>query len=281
MTLTAFILVISAACFHALWNLVAKRLSGNLGAFWLGLCFISLMLAPFALFAAPQGFNSAGLPYIAATGFFHALYFGSLGAAYRHGEISVVYPLARGSSVAGTAVMAPLLLGERVSALGALGIGLVCLGILALGLWELFKQQAHFSSILPALLVGATTTAYSIVDKRGVGYISPVIYIAGLSTCAALLLAPYVLLKCREQYRRAWRESKLACLAIGLGSMGTYLVILFAFQFANASYVVAVREFSIVVVALLGTLVLRESISLPRGCSILVILIGVLLVKMS
>jgi multidrug transporter EmrE-like cation transporter len=112
MNLTAFALVAAAACLHALWNLAAKRASGNLGVLWLGLCLAGVALAPFALYDAWQSFDPAALPYLAATGLIHAGYFGLLAAGYRQGELSIVYPLARGTGVAGTARVAWAVLEE-------------------------------------------------------------------------------------------------------------------------------------------------------------------------
>src|SRR5262249_44350202 len=79
MSLTAFALVVAAACLHALWNLAAKRVSGNVGVLWLGLCRAGVLLAPFALPSAVQSFDPAGLPYLVATGMIHAAH-GSLRA---------------------------------------------------------------------------------------------------------------------------------------------------------------------------------------------------------
>src|SRR5262249_2788900 len=158
MNLTAFTLVVAAACLHALWNLAAKRVAGNLGVLWLGLCMGGVALAPFALLSALQSFNLAGLPYIVATGLIHAAYFALLAAGYRQGELSIVYPLSRGTGVAGTALVAWTMTGEGISALGALGIGSVCLGILLLGLRELRRPNQARSCLL-ALLVGFTITA--------------------------------------------------------------------------------------------------------------------------
>jgi hypothetical protein len=72
MNLTAFALVVAAACLHALWNLAAKRVAGNVGVLWLGLCWCGVLLAPFALPSAVRSFDPAGLPYIVATGLIHA-----------------------------------------------------------------------------------------------------------------------------------------------------------------------------------------------------------------
>lgn len=279
MTLTAFLLAVLAAILHACWNLAAKQASGNLGVLWLGLCFAGLLLLPVVwLSALPV--DPAGLPYILATALIHTAYFGLLAAAYRHGEMSVVYPLARGSGVASTALVAALVLGEPVSAIGAAGIGFVSAGIFLLGLREVVHRgTAH--ACLPALLVGLTIVGYSIVDKLGVGLVHPLVYLTGLVTGAALFLAPYVLLRCRDECCDAWVNRKLLSAGVGLGVVATYLLVLFAFQMGSVSYVVVVRELSIVVVAVLSVAVLREPLTLPRCLSTAAIVVGVVLVKLA
>jgi drug/metabolite transporter (DMT)-like permease len=281
MNLTAFALVVAAACLHALWNLAAKRVSGNVGVLWLGLCWCGVALAPFALCSAVQSFDPAGLPFIAATGLIHAAYFGLLAAGYRHGELSVVYPLSRGTGVAGTALLAWAVVEEGVSALGALGIGSVCLGILLLALREVRRPTAQGRPWLLALLVGLTITAYSVVDKLGVGLVSPVVYLAGLAMVTGVILAPFVLLRYPQECREAWRHHKRTSLGVGLGSMGTYLLVLAAFRQASASYVVAARELSIAVAVVLGVVVLKEPLTVPKAVSTAAILVGVVLVKVA
>lgn len=135
--------------------------------------------------------------------------------------------------------------------------------------------------LLLALFVGLASTGYSVVDKLGVGLLNPIVYIAGLATGTALFLAPYVLLKRRQECREAWHTRKGQSAWIGLGSMGTYLLILWAFQMANVSYVVTVRELSIAIVAILSVAVLKEPMTLPKGVSTAVIMVGVVLVKMA
>ncbi len=280
MTSTAFLLVVVAACLHACWNLTAKRVSGNLGVFWLGLGLAGCVLAPFAVSSAWQSFDPAGLPYLLATAVIHAAYFALLAAGYRRGELSTVYPLARGTGVAGTAVLARAIIGERVSALGALGIGAVCLGVLLLGLGERHRK-AHTRSWLLAVLVGLTITSYSVVDKLGVGLVNPVLYTAALAAGTAILLTPAVLVNYRAECRQAWRYYKGASLWVGLGSMGTYLLILVAFRQANAGYIVAARELAIAVAVLLGVTVLKEPLTPAKALSTAAIVVGVVLVKLA
>jgi drug/metabolite transporter (DMT)-like permease len=171
-------------------------------------------------------------------------------------------------------------IGEGVSALGAVGIGSVCLGILLLGLPEL-RRPAQGRSCLLAVLVGLTITAYSVVDKVGVGRDSPVVYLAGLAAVTGAVLAPFVLLRHGQECREAWREHKRTSLGVGLGSTGTYLVILAAFRQGHASYVVAARELSIAVAAGLSVAVLKEPLTVPKVLSTAAILVGVVLVKVA
>jgi uncharacterized membrane protein len=132
-----------------------------------------------------------------------------------------------------------------------------------------------------ALLVGVTIVGYSVADKLGVGHVHPVVYITGLVAGAALFLAPYVLLRYKDECRAAWEKHKGLSAWVGLGVVATYLLVLFAFQMGSVSYVVAVRELSIVVVAVLSVTVLQEPLTLPRCLSTTAILLGVVLVKLA
>ncbi len=90
-----------------------------------------------------------------------------------------------------------------------------------------------------------------------------------------------MLLRYEQEWREAWRNHKRATLGIGLGSMGTYLLILAAFRLAEASYVVAARELSIAVAVVLGVTVLKEPLTVPKALSTVAILCGVVLVKLA
>jgi drug/metabolite transporter (DMT)-like permease len=124
-------------------------------------------------------------------------------------------------------------------------------------------------------------TAYSVVDKLGVCLVSPVVYFAGLTAVMGVVLAPLVLLRYPQECREAWKKHKRTSLGVGLGSTGTYLLILAAFRQAPASYVVAARELSIAVAVALGVMVLREPLTVPKVLSTAAILSGVVLVKVA
>jgi len=281
MELTVFVLVLTAAFLHALWNFAARRASGNLAVMWLGLFMASIFCLPFVLgiWPAMESIRSA-LPYILATGMIHTFYFGLLSKSYKEGEISLVYPIARGSGVAGTSLAAPIFINEDISSLGTIGIVAISFGIIALGM-QRSNSKKQFRSGIFALLVGCTIVGYSLVDKVGVGRIHPIFYIFSMFILSAFFLSPYILINHRETCKDAWKNMKRYIFLIGPGSMVTYLIILFAFQFGKVSYIVAVREFAVVIGSALGITILGERLTGRKLLGISAITLGLILVKLT
>lgn len=276
-----FGIVIFAATLHALWNFATKKISGNLAAIWVGICGSSLLMAPLAAFLiSTEDVTRSVLPYVTATGVIHAFYFYFIGRSYKLGAISVVYPVARGVGVCGTAVVAIALLSEKVSLTGGAGILSVCCGILSIGLCEAKTRESR-KAFGYALIVGMLISGFSIVDKVGVSLVHPVIYIWAMFSISACCLAPVVLLRERETLREAWREMKWASGVIGFGSIVTYLLILYAFRLGNVSYAVAVREFAVVIGSALGIIFLHEKLTAPKFVGICLIMAGLILIKMA
>lgn len=281
MSFLVFFVVLLSTTLHAGWNFAAKKAAGNLGAVWLGVCFAAVLSWPGALLVQQSArLTLDGLPYILATGILHAGYFRFLARAYEVGDISLVYPVARGTGVAGTAVVAFVVLGERLSLPGVVGIMAICVGTGLVGISKRGHQD-QLVAYLHALLVGATITGYSIVDKLGIGHVHPVMYISGLFSLAALLLAPYMLRHQRAACLYAYRRLKPTICLIGIGSICTYLLILFAFRLGQVSYIVAVREFAVVIGAMLGFLVLKERFTVRKVIGIAAITVGLVLVKLA
>jgi drug/metabolite transporter (DMT)-like permease len=277
----AFVLVIVSALLHALWNFMTKRVSGNLSVLYLALLFASILLMPFAVvFVVADSLLPNSVVYILATGIVHAFYFLFLSKAYTYGNISIVYPVARGCGVVGTALMAVVILRESVSALGITGIICTSLGVLSIGL----KRDDHIDygkGLLYALLVGVTMIFYSIIDKVAMASINPVVYIFGLFLFSVFFLTPYVFRARREELHDAWRKYKKYSMVIGAGSAVGYLIILYVFRMAQVSYVVAVRELSVAVGAMLGMTYLREASSRRKVAGIVLIVIGLVMIKIA
>jgi uncharacterized membrane protein len=274
-------LVLLAAGIHASWNALAKGGRDPVVFLWLSNCVASAALAPVALvYAVTQGLAVSALPFVVGTAALHAVYFYALGRAYRTGQLSVVYPMARGLGVALAPVLALTAFGERLSPIGTVGVVLVALGILGLNaLPKAATMAAHADRRLRAatgwaVLTGLTIASYSVLDKAGVGRVAPPFYLAMMEMGTALLVAPAAL-RSPGAASTEWREHGRAIVFAGLASPLAYVLILFAFQTAKTGYVVAAREFSIVLSALIGTLWLGEGRVVPRLAGAAVILAGV------
>ncbi len=277
----AFSLVLLSAVLHASWNFLTKRVSGNLSVLYIGVSAMCVFLLPFVLLLwRSDPLASSALPFIFATGTIHALYFFALSQAYKYGNISTVYPVARGFGVIGTAIVAIAVLNESVTLLGLFGIISTGLGIFVIGT-SVSKGIEGRRGLLFAIVVGFTMIGYSIVDKSAMAVVNPVIYIFFLFLLSMLLLTPYMLIARKRELAVAWREHKRYGIIIGLGATAGYLLILMVFRTAQVSYVVAVREFSVVLGSLLGVIYLCESMPFRKLIGILMVAAGLIMVRIA
>ncbi|MBI3080021.1 MAG: EamA family transporter [candidate division NC10 bacterium] len=289
MTAAALGLVLAAALLHATWNLVLKQSSGKLTVSWLGVLAGALLATPgLLLVPGSLGICPAGWACILATGLLHALYFLFLSEAYERGELSLVYPLARGSGPLLVALLAPLLLGEVLTPGGATGIGLVVLGLFGLaggpeptapGQSRLLAQR-RAPHVAMALLTGLTIAGYSLVDKVGVGLVHPTLYQILMMGLAFLALTPYVLWRRRPSLASLKAEWRAVAL-VGVFSFVAYQLVLFALRLAKVAYVVAAREVSIVFGVALGAAFLGERHGARRLIAAASIAAGTLLIGLS
>ena len=282
MSFGVFLLVPGSAVLHASWNVVARKVSGHPVAVWAGLWVASILLAPlvwnrFHPGTAWNGVLSPSVVYPAASGLIHAAYFALLAYAYEQGAISLVYPVARGSGVALIGGLAFLFFHEEISLIGALGIVFISAGIFSMAR---DRARGNLNGFPLALGVGASIAVYSLVDKHGVKHIDPVPYIWITWTVAAVLLTPFVLLRFRRKILSFIRRYLWESVVIGVGSVGAYLMILFALLPAPVSYVAAIRELAIVLGAGAGIVFLGEKVTKRKALGIAVILLGVILVKL-
>jgi len=171
-----------------------------------------------------------------------------------------------------------LLLREDISFMGGMGILLVCIGIVLVGFENSLKQK-YFKGLGFALFVGLMILNYSIIDRGAVGVIDSISYIFGVWFLSAAFLTPYLLIKDRAKLLWAWKKFKRSSLIIGIGSMGTYLMILFAYQLSDVSYVVATREIAVVIGAVFGFKFLNEKYTLKKIIGILTIVFGLMMIK--
>jgi drug/metabolite transporter (DMT)-like permease len=278
MTPLALGLVTAAACCHALWNLILKRagegLGGDLVFVWLFLCCSAALWAPVAAIDAVlerPHLGWAQLGFMAGSGVLHLVYFVLLQRGYGAGDLSVVYPLARGTGPILALVGAILVLGERPGPVAIAGGIVVALGILGLAGGRHTPQAVGY-----ALATGGFIAVYTLWDKHAVDALAvpPIVFFWSGDLLRSFLLAP-VGLRRRREARAVLAAHPRAILGVGVLAPLAYILVLAALVFTPASYVAPAREVSIALATLLGVLVLREGHARRRLACALVIVAGV------
>ena len=195
------------------------------------------------------GVTWAGAGFVAGSGLLHVGYYASLQRAYATGDLSVVYPLARGSGPVLSVAAAILILGERPSALGLAGGALIIVAVLTL------VAGGSRAGTGQALATGAFIAAYTVWDAHAVGPLHqpPVVYFWGAEAIRAVIGAPLA-----RGAATVWQANRRAVLGVGTLSPLAYVLVLFALTRAPVSLVAPVRESSVVLGALLGVRVLGE-----------------------
>ena len=290
MTALSLGLVLASSVCHAAWNLLLKR-AGNQEVFtWAMLVAGSVMMLPlgvvlFLLYPMSQ----TGYWLVLTTVVAHLLYFILLGRAYSKGDLSLVYPVARGIGPTLVPVLAVSILGENVAPPAALGISVIIAGIFLVSWWGRFRQIIARPSVLfrdagvgYALLTGMTITLYSLVDKQGVAHVQPFLYLYLLTLGSAIGMTPYVL------YRRGlaelkleWKSNSWSILAAGLLVFLAYGLVLTALSISRVSYVAPAREVGIVLGVLMGVFFLKEPFGRGRVLGSSAIVLGLVLIALS
>jgi drug/metabolite transporter (DMT)-like permease len=276
--------VLSAAMIHATWNLLTKSSADKLVFIWWTGVVGSIVLLPFVAVLSPAPMWDAGvLGRVALGAGLRASYFLALGAAYSRGDLSLVYPLARGIAPVLVPAAGVLLLGERLTPSAGAGIALVTAGVYIMNVPRL--TRAGLVAPLTALatpaarfaaLTGLLTASYSVVDKWTIDSGVPAAWYAYLTIpVAALLLTPWAWSHPRRTTE--WHASRRAIVAVSVLMTASYLLVLFALRTTPVSHVAPAREVAIVFGAILGVLVLREAHGRQRVLGAILIVIGVAL----
>jgi drug/metabolite transporter (DMT)-like permease len=270
---SALLLTLAAAVLHAGWNVLLAGRSDVRAATTVTLALSVVAFAPVA--AATWRVEAAAVPWIAASAALELAYFLLLVAAYSRSDVSLVYPVARGT--------APALVLAAAVAVGAAGGRREAAGVVLVGAGVLLVRgvggRADSRGIALALTIGAVIAGYTLVDNSGIEHASPIAYLElVLLPVAAAALA----LELRAGRARALRDALgPATAAAAAASFGAYALVLAALELAPAAPVAAVRESSILVAAALGALVLGERVSKARLGGAALIVTGVVLVTLA
>lgn len=281
----AIALVVGAALAHAGWNLSAKRVPDGGALFvWLTGLWSAVFLVPLAVItvvAAGGAVPGVWLFAAAVSGVIHTAYFVILQRGYAVGDLSVVYPLARGTGPMLSVAAAVALFHERPAVLALVGAGAVVLGVWVIGGLGSFGDGWWSGGAGYGILCGTTIATYTLWDAHAVTAFgaSPFVLMAGEALVETAVLTPYVLTR-RSRVGEVWRENKVPVFAVAVLSPLAYLMVLFALRLAPVSLVAPARELSIVLGSLGAWLLLGESNPGRRLAGAVIVVAGVAAIAM-
>lgn len=287
MPLSSFALILLAGFIHASWNIVAKKAEGDVRFAFQSGVLLMLVWAPVGIGLGWNVVPHWGLRewgFIVASGVLHAVYYVTLLRGYRKADLTVVYPLARGSGPLLSSLVAIVFLGERISLAGLMGIAGVVLGVFLVAggprLWRQGQDPAARARIHKGVrygvLTGAFIAGYTVVDSYAVKLLamSPILLDYFGNFVRVGLMAPAAL-RDRAAAARLWRSQWKHALVVAAISPVSYVLVLYAVQQAPISHVAPAREVSMLFAALLGGHLLREGDRVLRVAGAVLIAAGV------
>jgi drug/metabolite transporter (DMT)-like permease len=281
MTAFALALVLASAVAHATWNLFAKRSGGSVPFLWLALALAIPIYAPVAivvLVVTGLRLDPPALAWLLGSAALNVAYFIFLQRGYRAGDLSIVYPLARGTGPVLATFGAILIFGERPTALAIAGAVAIALGVVVLtGDPRKLRRRGVGAAVGYALLTGVTIAGYTLWDKRGVGGlgIPPIVYEWGSNIWRVLILTPFALAR-RGEIVATWASDRTAVVAVAVLSPLAYMLVLTALAISPVSYVAPAREIGILLGVVLGARSLAEAEPVRRSIAALLMVGGVI-----
>jgi uncharacterized membrane protein len=277
-----FLLIILSAMLHAGWNFFTKKTDANkISILWFGWVVAGIVALPFAIISTDFSFfDSSWIVYLILTGIAHAAYLYTLGMSYNIGEMSLIYPISRGLAIFFTISIMLLFKLESISAQGALGVMFLMLGIISVAIKRLRDLEKRAVMLL-SVRTGVFISIYSIIDKMSLNHIPPLFYITMMFVITPLILLPIVMNRVNGHTWLVIKRHKIYSGAIGLVSFFTYYLVLLAMKTSPATYVVALRETSIVFGSILGMWVLKEESNRRKIIGIVAIMLGAYIIKTS
>jgi len=283
------IMVISSAVLHALRNYLNKRAIDKQAFIWWYEIFGLLFFLPIFIIMLFKLDFSVALNYIVLSGVMHFIYWYFLSKALELGDLSLTYPIMR-SSPALVLFFSVIILKENVSMLGGIGILFVVLGVYTINMQriELHELIKPIQSILKdratqyAFLTLISVASYSLIDKLAVDKMHPVFFAFLYPWISLGLFTNHIFnSKKKEILVREWRVHKKSILTCGLISISGYFLILWAFTLERMSYILGLRQISIVIAVFLGGHFLKEENKLVRSMSATIIFIGCYLITIA
>ena len=287
MELWALGLIFFSALLHAAWNYLAKNsLDKYVFSWWMKL-FEFLIYMPIGIYLLTIAVIPTIGWYIAiVSGTVHAVYWFFLSASYTHGDLSLVYPIGRSAPIA-VALFAVLFFGENLSFLGVIGILTVMTGVYLLSvdsaeIKKFLRPLALMRNlgVIYALLTALSVTAYTLVDKSGSQYFNPILYVWTEKWISIIPFTFLVATSKKASVPKEWKKNRLPIVAAGFLSPLSYAMIVYTMQSVQVSYIVSVRQVSVVFGVILGGTLLKEQNLKIRLFSSILIFAGLFLISL-
>ena len=280
MTLGVFLAVLGAAFLHAMWNAVVKA-SGDKALSMTAMIIGHTPLALLSIVIAPMP-DPAAWPLIAVGAALHVGYQLFLQASYRIGDLSQVYPLARGLAPLIVAAVSVLALGVALSPSELIAVALIACGILSLALARPASGGTDRRAAAYALITGVFIAAYSLVDGIGARSAGTALGFYGwLSVLNGIAFTAIM----RVRRPTLWKDLDRRTLGFGLiGGSASYIafaIVLWAMTKAPIALVTALRETSIIVALFIGVFVLKERLSLRKLLSTFLTISGAVVLRLA
>ena len=270
-----FFLILFAAILHATWNLIIKSLPDSLVAMGMMNLLQSIVFIPL-VFLVPLPSDITWY-FIFGSVILHNVYFITLGQTYNKDDLTIIYPIARGCAPVFVAILSLIILKEKISMQGTLGIIIVSLALLLLTA-EHYKKKFNFYVFKISIFIAILISMYTLFDALGVRSAkNSFIFIAWIFFLEGWVTFAYVYFQKKKFYKINSKAFILICLGSVL-SFSAYAIILWSYKYLPAGYVASLRESSIIMATILALFFLKEKVSKLRITSACIFFIGVVFI---
>jgi drug/metabolite transporter (DMT)-like permease len=308
MPVLALLLVLIAAILHALWNFLAKDARDSSAFMWWGVCVGATWYGAWVVTQTSIALPREIWILFAASLAMEVAYVWLISRGYQDGDLSQVYPIARGSPPLLIALWSAIFLAERLPFLGYVGIALLIAGVYLASVpslddfWRPLRALSYLRQPSPrlarslwrelsgerwrpaqwALLAAITVSIYTTLDKVAMSYATPLVYNAWVYVGIGLGYAPVVWSRAnRASTLREWQSNWRRIVFGSVATIGSYLLALTGMAMTAASYVGAVRATSVLIGALLGWLLLKEKFGALRVFAAATMVVGLMLIAVA
>jgi drug/metabolite transporter (DMT)-like permease len=272
--------VIAAALLHAVWNAMVKG-GRDKQLNMAGVIVGHLPLSVLAILFSPLP-TLHSLPYLALGTLLHFGYQLFLLRSYHAGDLTQIYPIARGSAPMIVAAISVLILGIHLDLIELAAIAIIGIGILSIALTHKSAGRLNLTGAKLALITGCFIAAYSLIDGIGARHAGTALGFYGwLGSANALIMLAYLKRTAPHQIPALWTHGKRAFLLGGAASFTAYALVIWSFTQAPIALVTALRETSIIFALLIGVFFLREKLNLAKVASTAITLCGVALLRLA